>query len=99
MAKKNDRLVRVSDLEAAQSQLRGETAALGTQLRAEIRELRAEMADMRSQMLAEGERTRHHFDVVSEQMLERIAIIAEAHSANGARIDNHEVRLQRLERE
>jgi chromosome segregation ATPase len=41
--------------------------------------------------------TRHHFDVVAEDLKSTIRVVAEGHGHHATVLDDHEARLQRLE--
>jgi hypothetical protein len=47
---------------------------------------------------AEGEATRRHFDIVAEQVKDSITVVAESTARNIERLDDHEIRLPRVER-
>lgn len=50
-------------------------------------DLAATRAEMFAAIREEGERTRRHFDIVSEQMRESIGVIAEGHATLDRKID------------
>ena len=58
----------------------------------------AEFKSVRAEIKAEGEATRRHFDIVAEQMRDSIRVVAEGTARNTERLDDHEIRLTRVER-
>ena len=55
-------------------------------------------ADLEAHIHEEGETTRRHFEAVAERMEASVRIIAEGHGHLRTIVDNHEVRLQSLEK-
>ena len=86
--------------------LRSEMKDTATELRSEIKdtafELRSEMKDMEERMIdhmrASEDRIMRHFDVVAEDMFEKLnGANADQISAHGNKLDEHHQRLERLE--
>jgi hypothetical protein len=58
----------------------------------------AEFKSIRAEIRAEGEATRRQFDIVAEQMKDIVNVGAEGTARNTGRLDDHEIRLTRVER-
>ena len=58
----------------------------------------AEFRSVRAEIKAEGEATRRHFDIVAEQLKDIVKVVAEGTARNTGRLDDHEIRLTRVER-
>lgn len=84
-----------SDLVRQRKDLRAEIATLGTDLRAEIAALRTELRDEISRSAAE---TRRHMEVIAESLRDDLRIFADAIGLNSERLNQHETRIDRLER-
>ena len=67
-------------------------------LEAAMRGLRQEMRKRSEETRGYFEETRRHFDVVAESLHDDFRLFAEAIRADSERLDDHEVRLRRLER-
>jgi hypothetical protein len=80
---------------ATREELRETVARLAT--REELREAVARLAT-KEELREEGERTRHHFDVVAERMRDDIRLVAEGHLATEAKFDRHRLEQLALER-
>jgi hypothetical protein len=64
----------------------------------ELRALGQEMGKRSDETRGYFEKTRRHFDVVAESLHDDFRLFAEAIRADSERLDDHEVRLRRLER-
>ena len=63
-----------------------------------FRRVDLEFRRVREEVRQQSEQTRRHFDVVAESLRDDLRLFAEAIRANSERLDDHEVRLRRLER-
>lgn len=84
---------------ATKEELREAVAPLATkeELRLAIQAAIAPLAT-KAELKEEGERTRRHFDVVSERMRDEIRLIAEGHLATEAKFDRQRLEHLALER-
>ena len=57
-----------------------------------------EIARVRDEVKRSAEETRRHFDVVAERLRDEIRFIAEGHALHSQRLDQHETRIERLEK-
>ena len=57
-----------------------------------------EFRRLRAEVRQQSEQTRRHFDVVAESLRDDLQLFAEAIRTNSERLDDHEIRLRRLER-
>ena len=64
-------------------------------LKREVKGLRKEM---RKEMRTEGATTRRLFDVVAERIESHVKLVAEVNSHHATVLDNHETRLQKIEK-
>ncbi len=63
-----------------------------------FREIRREIDQLRQEVTESAAETRRHFDVVAESLHDDLRIFAEAITRHTERLDQHEVRIDRLER-
>ena len=63
-----------------------------------FRQVDLEFRRLREEVRQQSEQTRHHFDVVAESLHDDLRLFAEAIRTNSERLDDHDVRLRRLER-
>ena len=83
----------------------GRLRRLGRSMDARFERLERSMRSMRSEITGSAqengrlaEETRRHFDVVAESLRDEIRLIAEAVGSHTERLDQHEMRLNHLER-
>ena len=57
-----------------------------------------EIGKVRAEIKAEGIETRRHFDVVAEQLQDYVKVLADGIARNTERLDQHDTRLETLER-
>ena len=58
----------------------------------------AEFKAVRSEIAAEGEKSRRHMDVLVERVESHVKLVAEVNSHHATVLDNHENRLQKIEK-
>ena len=99
MSDEHDPVVTVSVLKSELTLLRSE---LKSELQSESATLRSEMTDLASRLekriSEEGATTRAHFDIMVERMDDTVRLVAEVAAHHGIVLDNHESRLQKIEK-
>ena len=58
----------------------------------------AESKALRTEIAAEGEKSRRHMDVLFERVVSHVKLVAEVNSHHATVLDNHENRLQKIEK-
>ena len=106
MSDEHDPVVTVSVLKSELAILRSE---LRSELHSEVKGLRSEMTDLetrlseeiaatRARISEEGAATRAHFDIMVERMDGTVKLVAEVAAHHGIVLDDHESRLQKIEK-
>ena len=67
-------------------------------LHGEVATLREEMGMLRAEVKSEAETTRRHFDVMVERVEAHVRIVAEVNSHHRTILNDHEQRLQAIEK-
>jgi len=73
-------------------------AQLKRSMDSRFRRVDLEFRRVREDVRRQSEQTRRHFDVVAESLRDDLRLFAEAIRVNSERLDDHDVRLRRLER-
>jgi hypothetical protein len=84
------------------SVLKSELSAMRSDLQAELTIVRSEMTDLEKRLerriFEEGATTRAHFDIMVEKVNDSVRLIAEVTAHHSTVLDNHESRLQKIEK-
>lgn len=71
-------------------------------LKSELSVLRSEMTDLERRLekriSEEGATTRAHFDIMVEKVNDSVRLVAESTAHHATVLDNHEARLQKIEK-
>ena len=84
--------------ERVAAQVAGVRADMKTDVATLRGEMKTEAATLRAEIRTEGETTRRHFDVMVEGMKADVKLVAEANSHHTTILDDHERRIQAIER-
>ena len=92
MADETDRVAMLSDLHALEARLE---ARFDARLDARLKDT---LAEVRTMIAADGATTRRHFDIMVERMSDLMKRIGEGVGHHSRVLDDHESRLQQLEK-
>ena len=107
MSDEHDPVVTVSVLKSELATLRSElkseltselTSEFRSELLGEVTGLKAEITKLERRISEEGGATRAHFDIMVEKMDDTVRLVAEVAAHHGIVLDNHEARLQKIEK-
>ena len=71
---------------------------LRAEMQTEFTKVRTEFKNVRTEIKTEGETTRRHFDIMVEKVNDSVKLVAEATVHNTSRLDDHEKRLNTLQK-
>jgi hypothetical protein len=84
------------------SVLKSELSAMRSDLQAELTIVRSEMTDLEKRLerriSEEGATTRAHFDIMVEKVNDSVRLVAEVTAHHSTVLDNHESRLQKIDK-
>jgi hypothetical protein len=99
MSEEHDRVAMVSDLTAAVKQLEKRISDQGASLEKRISDEGASLEKrLEKRISEEGALTRSHFNVMVERVESAVKLVAEVNSHHSTILDDHEARLQNIER-
>jgi hypothetical protein len=99
-----------SDLVVLKSELNSELTDLKSELNSELTDLKSELTlalsdledrlekRLEKRIAEEGTLTRAHFDIMVEKVHDSVRLVAEVSAHHAAILDNHEARLQKVEK-
>jgi hypothetical protein len=88
----------VSELKVGVDQLKVRVDQLKGHVDERFEQVDRLFAELRAEMREDGERTRRHFDIVAERMETNWTLLAEGFQADHGRLEDHERRLDILEK-
>jgi hypothetical protein len=92
MSEEHDRVVTASILKS-------ELTVLKSELKSELTSALTDLEDrLEKRITEEGATTRAHFDIMVEKVNDSVRLVAEVNAHHATILDNHESRIQKIER-
>src|SRR5687768_8383726 len=104
MSDDHDRVVTVSVLKSELTVLKSELkSVLKSELKSELTVALTDLEDrlekrLEKRIIEEGATTRAHFDIMVEKVNDSVRLVAEVNAHHATILDNHEFRIQKIER-